>query len=66
MDPITQLITERVQPEQIILLGGCARGEENVHGDLDLMVVLRPVVEPALRGIPSVVQSPNASFYLST
>ena len=37
---ITQLIVDRFQPEQIILFGSCARGEENQHSDLDLMVVL--------------------------
>ena len=38
---ITQLIVERFQPEQVILFGSVARGEENEHSDLDLMVVLR-------------------------
>lgn len=38
---ITDLIVERFQPEQIILFGSVARGEENEHSDLDLMVVLR-------------------------
>ena len=38
---ITDLIVDRFQPEQIILFGSVARGEENEHSDLDLMVVLR-------------------------
>ena len=29
IEAITQLIVERFQPEQIILFGSCARGEEN-------------------------------------
>ena len=40
-EAITQLIVERFQPEQVILFGSCARGEENHHSDLDLLVVLR-------------------------
>jgi len=38
---ITDLIVERFKPEQIILFGSVARGEESEHSDLDLMVVLR-------------------------
>ena len=38
---ITQLIVERFHPEQIILFGSCARGEEDENSDLDLLVVLR-------------------------
>ena len=38
---ITQLIVERFQPEQIILFGSVARGDEDDNSDLDLMVVLR-------------------------
>ena len=38
---ITQLIVERFQPEQVILFGSCARGEEDENSDLNLMVVLR-------------------------
>ena len=38
---VTQLIVERFQPEQVILFGSCARGEEDENSDLDLMVVLR-------------------------
>ena len=52
IEAITQLIVERFQPEQVILFGSCARGEENQHSDLDLMVVLRPGVEPPRRGNP--------------
>ena len=37
---ITELIVERFHPEQVILFGSVARGEENEHSDLDLMVVL--------------------------
>ena len=37
---ITQLIVERFQPEQVILFGSVARGEEDENSDLDLMVVL--------------------------
>ncbi len=37
---ITQLIVQRFQPEQIILFGSVARGEEDENSDLDLMVVL--------------------------
>ena len=47
---ITQLIVERFQPEQIILFGSVARGEDDENSDLDLMVVLRPGVEPPRRG----------------
>ena len=49
---ITQLIVERFQPEQVILFGSCARGEEDENSDLDLMVVLRPGQEPARQGNP--------------
>ena len=49
---ITQLIVERFEPEQVILFGSCARGEEDENSDLDLMVVLRPGVEPPRRGNP--------------
>ncbi len=49
---ITQLIVERFQPEQIILFGSVARGEEDENSDLDLMVVLRPGEEPPRRGNP--------------
>ena len=38
---ITQLIVERFQPEQIILFGSVARGEDDDNSNLDLMVVLR-------------------------
>ncbi len=37
---ITQLIVDRFQPEQVILFGSVARGEEDENSDLDLMVVL--------------------------
>ena len=49
---ITELIVERFQPEQVILFGSVARGEEDENSDLDLMVVLRPGVEPPRRGNP--------------
>ena len=49
---INQLIGQRFQPEQIILFGSVARGEEDENSDLDLMVVLRPGVEPPRRGNP--------------
>ena len=52
IEAITQLIVKRFQPEQIILFGSAARGEENEHSDLDLMVVLRPREEPPRRGNP--------------
>ena len=40
IEAITQLIVDRFHPEQVILFGSVARGEENEHSDLDLMVVL--------------------------
>ena len=40
IEAITQLIVERFQPEQVILFGSVARGEEDENSDLDLMVVL--------------------------
>ena len=49
---ITQLIVERFEPEQVILFGSCARGEEDENSDLDLLVILRPGVEPPHRGNP--------------
>ncbi len=49
---ITQLIVERFEPEQVILFGSCARGEEDENSDLDLMVVLRPGQEPPRQGNP--------------
>ena len=52
IEAITQLIVERLQPEQVILFGSVARGEEDENSDLDLMVVLRPGVEPPRRGNP--------------
>ena len=38
---ITQLIMKRFEPEQVILFGSCARGEEDENSDPDLLVVLR-------------------------
>ena len=52
IEAITQLIVERFEPEQVILFGSCARGEEDENSDLDLMVVLRPGEEPPRRGNP--------------
>ncbi len=49
---ITQLIVDRFHPEQVILFGSVARGEEDEHSDLDLMVVLRPGEKPPRRGNP--------------
>ena len=49
---ITQLIVERFEPEQVILFGSCARGEEDENSDLDLLVVLRPGQKPPHRGNP--------------
>lgn len=49
---ITQLIVERFQPEQVILFGSVARGEDDENSDLDLLVVLRPGVQPPRRGNP--------------
>ena len=46
IEAITRLIVDRFQPEQVILFGSCARGETDENSDLDLMVVLRPGVEP--------------------
>ena len=50
---ITQLIVERFEPEQVILFGSCARGEDDENSDLDLLVVLRPGQEPPRRGKPT-------------
>ena len=50
---ITQLIVERFEPEQIILFGSYARGEEDENSDLDLLVVLRPGQEPPRPGKPT-------------
>ena len=50
---ITQLIVERFEPEQVILFGSCARGEEDENSDLDLTG--RPAArrqEPPHRGNP--------------
>ena len=52
IEAITQLIVERFEPEQVILFGSCARGEEDDNSDLDLMVVLRPGQEPPRQGNP--------------
>ena len=49
---ITQLIVERFEPEQIIMFGSCARGDTDENSDLDLLIVLRPGVEPPRRGNP--------------
>ena len=49
---ITQLIVERFEPEQVILFGSCARGEEDENSDLDLLVVLRAGFEPPRRANP--------------
>ena len=49
---ISQLIVDRFQPEQVILFGSCARGDEHEHSDLDLMVVLRPGQESPGHGNP--------------
>jgi predicted nucleotidyltransferase len=37
---ITQLVVERFLPEQVILFGSVARGDEDENSDLDLLVVL--------------------------
>ena len=50
IEAITQLIVERFEPEQVILFGSCARGEEDENSDLDLLVVLRPGQEPPRHG----------------
>ena len=47
---ITQLIVERFQPEQVILFGSCARGEENENSDLDLLILVRDEAEVPHRG----------------
>ena len=49
---ITQLIVERFEPEQVILFGSCARGEEDENSDLDLLVILRPSQQPPRSGNP--------------
>ena len=49
---ITQLIVERFEPEQVILFGSCARGEEDENSDLDLLVILRPGQQPPRSGNP--------------
>lgn len=41
IEAIAQLIVERFEPEQVILFGSYARGEEGSHSDVDLLVVLR-------------------------
>ena len=46
LQSITHPIAERFQPEQVILFGSCARGDEDRNCDLDLLVVLRPGQEP--------------------
>ena len=38
---VARLIVERFEPEQVILFGSCARGEEDENSDLDLLVVLQ-------------------------
>ena len=52
IEAITHLIVQRFQPEQIILFGSVARGEEHENSDLDLMVIRRPGVKPPRRGNP--------------
>ena len=49
---ITQLIVERFQPEQVILFGSCARGEEDKNSDLDLLILVRDEAEVPHRGNP--------------
>ncbi len=52
IEAVTQLIVERFEPEQVIMFGSCARGDTDENSDLDLLVVLRPGVEPPRRGNP--------------
>ena len=49
---MAQLIVERFDPEQVILFGSHARGEDGDHSDVDLLVVLREGVEHTRRGNP--------------
>jgi predicted nucleotidyltransferase len=43
---VSRRIQETTEPEQIILFGSYARGEAGPHSDLDLLVVVRDVVQP--------------------
>ena len=38
---VAQLIAEQFDPEKIILFGSYARGQAGMHGDMDLLVVMR-------------------------
>ena len=62
IEAIPQLIVERFQPEQVILFGSVARGEEDEHSDLDLMVVLRPgAATPSAAPSPTTLSSRSTS-----
>ena len=47
---LTRPIVQRFDPEQVIHFGSYRRGEADEHSDLDLLLVLRPGVEPRRPG----------------
>ncbi len=46
--PYLQILTERFQPEQVILFGSYAYGQPTIHSDIDLLVV-KPIVESRVK-----------------
>lgn len=49
---VAQFIADRFDPEQVILFGSYARGEEGEHSDVDLLVILRNDEIKQRRGNP--------------
>jgi uncharacterized protein len=49
LDEIVQRLVDRLNPEQIILLGSYAYGEPNEDSDIDLLVIVAESDEPRYR-----------------
>ncbi len=39
LDDVVRRIVEVAQPEKVILFGSAARGETDIHSDLDVLVI---------------------------
>ena len=49
---VAQFIAEQFDPDQVILFGSYARGEEGEYSDVDLLVILRGPDRQQRRGNP--------------
>jgi uncharacterized protein len=46
LDEMVQIIIEEVDPEKIVLFGSRSRGDETLHSDVDLLVIVREPFGP--------------------